>query len=212
MFHGTALSSCLHLTLAVHRDTNSKGGSAHPERGSSIDSQEGSVLPKRGSASPKHGSSVDPQGGTRSAAQRAGGRPGSIGTQTLEVVRLFPERFEIRALTAGSNADLLVRQAREFQPACVVIGTEARRKQLEDALPGVRVLVGREGLCEAATLPEVDAVMASLVGFAGLGIGRRGIACWQEGGPCKQGNAGGCRRMGHPTRLRARWDAGARGQ
>ncbi len=98
------------------------------------------------------------------------GSTGSIGTQTLEVVRLFRERFVVQALTAGSNVDLLVEQAREFRPECVVIADETCRERLEADVRGlgVRVLAGREGLCEAATLPDVDTVVASLVGFAGL--------------------------------------------
>ena len=104
--------------------------------------------------------------------QRLGilGSTGSIGAQTLDVVRLFPDRFDVRALTAGSNAELLIAQAREFSPECVVIGDARRRKQVEEALRplGVRVLTGKEGLCEAAALDAVDTVVAALVGFAGL--------------------------------------------
>ncbi len=98
------------------------------------------------------------------------GSTGSIGTQTLDIVRLFPDRFEVCALTAGTNADLLITQAREFLPECVVIGDARRRKQVEEALEplGIRVLAGREGLCEAAALDKVDTVVAALVGFAGL--------------------------------------------
>ena len=98
------------------------------------------------------------------------GSTGSIGTQTLDVARLFPDRFDVRALTAGSNADLLIAQAREFLPECVVIGDVSRRKQVREAVAplGIRVLTGQEGLCEAAALDEVDTVVAALVGFAGL--------------------------------------------
>lgn len=98
------------------------------------------------------------------------GSTGSIGTQTLDVVRLFRDRFEVQALTAGSNVDLLVEQTREFRPECVVVADPKSRDQLEADVHnlGVRVLAGREGLCEAATLPDVDTVVASLVGFAGL--------------------------------------------
>ena len=98
------------------------------------------------------------------------GSTGSIGTQTLDVARLFPDRFDVRALTAGSNADLLIAQAREFLPECVVIGDASRRKQVREAVSplGIRVLTGQEGLCEAAALDEVDTVVAALVGFAGL--------------------------------------------
>ncbi|MEX0821463.1 MAG: 1-deoxy-D-xylulose-5-phosphate reductoisomerase [Rhodothermales bacterium] len=98
------------------------------------------------------------------------GSTGSIGTQTLDVLRLFPERFKVDALTAGSNVELLIEQAREFVPECVVIADASRREELTSGLQdtAVRVLVGRDGLCEAATLPDVDTVVASLVGFAGL--------------------------------------------
>lgn len=98
------------------------------------------------------------------------GATGSIGTQTLDVVRLFPDRLRVHALTAHANADLLIAQALEFRPDCVVLGDETARKTVEEALAGtgIRVLMGSEGLCEASTLPEVDTVVAAVVGFAGL--------------------------------------------
>ncbi len=98
------------------------------------------------------------------------GSTGSIGTQTLDIVRLFPDRFDVCALTAGTNADLLIAQAREFLPECVVLDDARLRKQVEQALEplGIRVLAGREGLCEAAALDGVNTVVAALVGFAGL--------------------------------------------
>lgn len=98
------------------------------------------------------------------------GSTGSIGTQTLEVVRLFPERFRIAALTAGRNAELLAAQARAFRPSLVVIGDASQVPALREALDGtgIRVLGGQEGLQVAATLPEVDTVVAALVGAAGL--------------------------------------------
>lgn len=98
------------------------------------------------------------------------GATGSIGTQTLDIVRLFPDRFRVQALTAHHNAHLLARQAIEFQPDCVVIGDEAKIGELREALAGtdIRVLAGAAGLCEAATLDEVDTVVAAVVGFAGL--------------------------------------------
>lgn len=98
------------------------------------------------------------------------GSTGSIGTQTLDIVRLFPDRFRVVALTAGSNVDLLERQAREFAPACVVIASEEAAGDLSSRLSdtGVEVLSGPEGLCEAASQSNVDTVVAALVGFAGL--------------------------------------------
>lgn len=117
-----------------------------------------------------------PQGGT-SPAQNGHprglavlGSTGSIGTQTLEIVRLFPDRFQVRALTAGSNVRLLAEQARDFAPDYVVIGDASSADELREALSDVptHVLQGEEGLCEVVALPEVDVVVAAVVGFAGL--------------------------------------------
>ena len=98
------------------------------------------------------------------------GATGSIGTQTLDIVRLFPDRLRVRALTAHRNAELLARQALEFRPDCVVIGEAAGVPSLREALAGtgIRVLEGSAGLCEAAALPEADVVVAAVVGVAGL--------------------------------------------
>ena len=98
------------------------------------------------------------------------GATGSIGTQTLDIVRLFPDRLRVCALTAHRNAHLLAQQALEFRPDCVVIGDVAEASSLREALAGtgIRVLDGPSGLCEAAALPEVDVVVAAVVGVAGL--------------------------------------------
>ncbi len=98
------------------------------------------------------------------------GATGSIGTQTLEIVRLFPERFRVVALTGNGNAELLAAQAKAFRPDFVVIGDEAKAGALRDALDGlgIEVLVGPEGLDAAATASGVDTVVAAVVGFAGL--------------------------------------------
>lgn len=98
------------------------------------------------------------------------GSTGSIGTQTLNIVRLFPDRLKVSALTANRNGDLLVRQACEFRPECVVIGDATQYALVRDRLKGsgIRVLQGRDGLFEAATLPGMHTVVAAIVGFAGL--------------------------------------------
>jgi len=100
------------------------------------------------------------------------GATGSVGTQTLEVVRLFPDRFHVRALTCGCNVELLAEQVREFRPECVAVGSPERAEAFERALPSdapdVRVHVGAEGLCAAAARSDVDVVMGAVVGFAGL--------------------------------------------
>ncbi len=98
------------------------------------------------------------------------GATGSIGTQTLDIVRLFPDRLRVRALTAHSNGALLAQQALEFKPDCVALADESGLPGLKEALAGtgIRVLGGMAGLCEAAVMPEVDVVMAAVVGVAGL--------------------------------------------
>lgn len=98
------------------------------------------------------------------------GSTGSIGTQTLDIVRLFPDAFQVRALTAGSNADLLIEQALQFKPACVVIGEASQRAYVQEALAGchIDVLTGSEGLVAAVEREDVETVVAALVGFVGL--------------------------------------------
>lgn len=98
------------------------------------------------------------------------GSTGSIGTQTLEVVRQHKERLEVRVLTAGSNADLLIEQALEFSPDAVVIADESQYDKLKTALQhtDVKVYTGAEALCDVVQLPSVDTVVTAMVGFAGL--------------------------------------------
>jgi len=98
------------------------------------------------------------------------GSTGSIGTQTLDILRLFPDRFRVRALTGGSNAEKLAAQAREFRPDCVAIGDETQVGLLSEALSDLdtEVLAGEAGLCASAERDDVDVVMAAVVGFAGL--------------------------------------------
>lgn len=98
------------------------------------------------------------------------GSTGSIGTQTLDIVQLFPDAFQVRALTAGSNADLLIEQALQFKPTCVVIGDASKRAYVQEALAGcqIDVLTGSEGLVAAVEREDVETVVAALVGFVGL--------------------------------------------
>ncbi|RSK45725.1 1-deoxy-D-xylulose-5-phosphate reductoisomerase [Hymenobacter perfusus] len=99
------------------------------------------------------------------------GSTGSIGTQALEVVRAQPGRFTVTALSAQSNAELLVQQAREFRPAAVVIGDESKYQQVRDALanqPETEVLAGAAALTEVAARPDTDVVLTAMVGYAGL--------------------------------------------
>lgn len=98
------------------------------------------------------------------------GSTGSIGTQTLDVVRQHPDQFEARVLTAGDNADLLIRQAREFMPDAVVIANEDKYVMVCEALADlpIKVYAGAEALCGVVEMPSINIVVAALVGFAGL--------------------------------------------
>lgn len=98
------------------------------------------------------------------------GSTGSIGTQTLEVVRQHKERLEVRVLTAGSNAQLLIEQALEFKPDAVVIADENQYEKVVTALQDtdVKVYTGAQALCDVVQLPSIDIVVTAMVGFVGL--------------------------------------------
>lgn len=100
------------------------------------------------------------------------GSTGSIGVSTLDVVRRHPERFRVAALCAHSKVEALFAQCVEFRPPLAVIGDAARATALAALLheAGINTEVrhGPMALEEAAALPEVDAVMAAIVGAAGL--------------------------------------------
>lgn len=98
------------------------------------------------------------------------GSTGSIGTQALDVISQHPDLFEATVLTAGSNADLLIEQARLFHPATVVIANESRYEQVRDALADlpIKVFAGAEAICEVVTADDIDIVLTAMVGFAGL--------------------------------------------
>lgn len=98
------------------------------------------------------------------------GSTGSIGTQTLDVVRQHPEAFSVYALSAHRSIDLLIKQALEFNPAVVCIADETYYRPLCDALSDlpIRVLAGEKALAEMVTMPDIDVVVAAMVGYAGL--------------------------------------------
>ncbi|MCZ8111272.1 MAG: 1-deoxy-D-xylulose-5-phosphate reductoisomerase [Betaproteobacteria bacterium] len=100
------------------------------------------------------------------------GSTGSIGTSTLDVVALHPERFEVFGLTAFRRTDLLLEQCRRFHPRVVVLPDAAHapalREQLAAAGLGTQVFTGPGALADLAAAPEVDVVMAAIVGAAGL--------------------------------------------
>lgn len=107
------------------------------------------------------------------------GSTGSIGTQTLDVARQFPEHFEIVVLTCSSNATLLIEQALEFLPQAVVITEESKFEQVKTALAHtkVQVLSGQEALNEVVQFEAIDMVLNAIVGSAGLKPTIQAIQC-----------------------------------
>ena len=98
------------------------------------------------------------------------GSTGSIGRQTLDVVRQHPDRFQVEVITAGSNAALLAEQARAFDVPHAVICNTTKYDQVHDILAGTRteVQAGIDAACDLVTGESVDIVVASMVGFSGL--------------------------------------------
>lgn len=98
------------------------------------------------------------------------GSTGSIGINTLEIVRQFPDRFQVVALSAGRNIDLLRKQILQFRPKLVSVANADLAQALKKAFsfPLPEVVHGMEGLLRVATYPEVDQVVSALVGAVGL--------------------------------------------
>ena len=98
------------------------------------------------------------------------GSTGSIGTQTLDVVRRHRDLFEITLLSANNSADALIAQALEFEPAHVVICNEAHYGKVSEALQNrdIQVYAGMESLCGLVGGAQVDVVVGAMVGFSGL--------------------------------------------
>ena len=98
------------------------------------------------------------------------GSTGSIGTQTLEVISGFPEKFEVIALGAGTNTSLLGRQVKKYQPKLAVVKDEQHADKLRDEIgPGTtEIIYGDEGYYQIASMPDADIVVSSMVGSAGL--------------------------------------------
>ena len=98
------------------------------------------------------------------------GSTGSIGQNTLEIVRKYPNRLKIKALTAGNNWQLLAEQALEFNPEYVALASTKNEADLKTALANTNIKVGtgENALIEAVSLNNVDTVLAAIVGFAGL--------------------------------------------
>ena len=98
------------------------------------------------------------------------GSTGSIGTQALQVIEEHPDLYEAYILTANNRVELLIEQARKFQPEAVVIANEEKYHQLKDALTDlpIKVYAGSKALCEVVTDQQVDMVLTAMVGYSGL--------------------------------------------
>jgi 1-deoxy-D-xylulose-5-phosphate reductoisomerase len=98
------------------------------------------------------------------------GSTGSIGVQTLEVIRQHPELFEVEVLSALNNCDILIRQAIEFLPNAVVIGNEKCYDKVVEGLKSypVKVYAGSTSISQIVSMDSIDLVLNALVGFSGL--------------------------------------------
>lgn len=100
------------------------------------------------------------------------GSTGSIGTQTMDIVQEHPDQFELVALGAGSNVELLAEQIKQFQPSLVSINDASKVQQLKELIQNVpkqpEIMTGQEGAVAVAKHPDADAVITGIVGCAGL--------------------------------------------
>ncbi|MDD2612830.1 MAG: 1-deoxy-D-xylulose-5-phosphate reductoisomerase [Bacteroidales bacterium] len=98
------------------------------------------------------------------------GSTGSIGTQALEVIQAHPDRFEIYALTANNQVDLLIRQARQFMPEAVIIANKEHYEKLKDALTDlpIKVYAGSDAIAQIVASEPIDIVLTAMVGYSGL--------------------------------------------
>ena len=97
------------------------------------------------------------------------GSTGSLGRQSLDIISRL-EGIQVAALTAGTSAQLMAEQCRQFRPVLAVMATEAAAEELRELIKDmpIRINWGEEGLIEAATLTEVDCVITAVVGMVGL--------------------------------------------
>ena len=98
------------------------------------------------------------------------GSTGSIGTQALEVVSEHPDLFEVYALTANNQVDLLINQARKYMPEVVVIANEQKYPELKEALEDlpIKVWAGSDAIAQVVQSEPIDMVLTAMVGYAGL--------------------------------------------
>ena len=106
------------------------------------------------------------------------GSTGSIGTQTLDVVRNLPEEFSVEVLAANSNVELFSRQIKEFRPKLAVLADEAAYKKLsEEKFSGTELAGGRQAFIDAAAFGDSEIVLTGMSGFAGLEPTIKAINC-----------------------------------
>lgn len=98
------------------------------------------------------------------------GSTGSIGTQTLEVVEANPDEFVVDVLTANNNIELLIQQAKKFQPNVVVVACEDRYAELSEALKDepIKVYAGIDAIAQVVQMSSIDVVVTAMVGYSGL--------------------------------------------
>lgn len=99
------------------------------------------------------------------------GSTGSIGTQALDVISQHEDRYEVYALTANNKVELLAKQARQYNPAAVVIANEERYDELKALLsdrPDIKVYAGAQALCDIVEAGPINMVLTAMVGFSGL--------------------------------------------
>ena len=98
------------------------------------------------------------------------GSTGSIGTQTLQVIAAYPERFNVEVLTANNQVELLAEQAKRFKPNMVVIANEEKYPRLRELLKDedIKVYAGSEAISQVVQASTVDTVVTAMVGYSGL--------------------------------------------
>ncbi|HEX2920371.1 MAG TPA: 1-deoxy-D-xylulose-5-phosphate reductoisomerase [Bacteroidales bacterium] len=98
------------------------------------------------------------------------GSTGSIGSQALDVISRYPDKFSVETLVAGNNVDVLIYQAKKFRPKSIVIGNKNHYKKLKHELEGIdiNIYAGTENVCDIVSSPDIDTVIASIVGYSGL--------------------------------------------
>jgi len=98
------------------------------------------------------------------------GSTGSIGTQALDIVREHKDLFELYALTANNQVELLIQQAREFMPEVVVVANEEKYNQLKEALKDlpIKVWAGNDSIAQVVMSEPIDIVLTAMVGYSGL--------------------------------------------